>query len=312
MVVPGKGGYVTLVVYMPTTVGNEANYKTGTEAPEISLGVTLVSTQTPFEKDSFGDGYDVNAPIDFVPVQNADEFVDAIANGKNVVLNNDIELPEQLNVSQNLSISGNGNKISAPVGGTRIVSADNGEDVTINLSNVDLSTDNSERCISIYGNNNVELVLDDCTATANKYAINIAGSNTNVDVTIKNSEITGWCAFQTWSAGTKATFENCTLVGNNTFVYNADGWNNFATIVINTDAPNTELTFTNCRFEANQTTGNKQYLLSVRAPGAKVTLTGCSYYADRAEIEDLSPYLTVYPEATDLQLTIDGNLITIQ
>ena len=41
----GADSYIALVVYMPTTVGNEANYKTGTTAPQITLGIELVATQ---------------------------------------------------------------------------------------------------------------------------------------------------------------------------------------------------------------------------------------------------------------------------
>lgn len=41
----GADTYIALVVYMPTTVGNEANYKTGTTAPQISLGIELIATQ---------------------------------------------------------------------------------------------------------------------------------------------------------------------------------------------------------------------------------------------------------------------------
>ncbi len=54
---------VALVVYMPTTVGNEANYKTGTPAPYIELGVELRATQKVSEKDFFGNDYDANAPF---------------------------------------------------------------------------------------------------------------------------------------------------------------------------------------------------------------------------------------------------------
>ena len=56
--------YVTLVVYMPTSVGNDANYMTYDEngdaitPPEIALGVTLVATQSPYESDSFNEYYD--------------------------------------------------------------------------------------------------------------------------------------------------------------------------------------------------------------------------------------------------------------
>ena len=41
----GEDTYIALVVYMPTDVGNEANYKTGTTAPQISLVIELVATQ---------------------------------------------------------------------------------------------------------------------------------------------------------------------------------------------------------------------------------------------------------------------------
>jgi len=50
--------YVALVVYMPETVGNEANHKKGVEAPEINLGISLVATQQTAESDSFGSDYD--------------------------------------------------------------------------------------------------------------------------------------------------------------------------------------------------------------------------------------------------------------
>lgn len=51
---------VALVVYMPETVGNEANHN-GETVPEIKLGINLVATQYTYEKDSYGDDYDANA-----------------------------------------------------------------------------------------------------------------------------------------------------------------------------------------------------------------------------------------------------------
>ena len=53
--------YVALVLYMPTTVGNEANYKTGTVAPEIKLGISLIATQYTHEEDGYDDQYDADA-----------------------------------------------------------------------------------------------------------------------------------------------------------------------------------------------------------------------------------------------------------
>ena len=52
--------YLALVVYMPTTVGNEANYR-GDVIPTIDLGLQLFATQDTVEEDSFDDQYDANA-----------------------------------------------------------------------------------------------------------------------------------------------------------------------------------------------------------------------------------------------------------
>ncbi|MBR3750946.1 MAG: SipW-dependent-type signal peptide-containing protein [Clostridia bacterium] len=50
--------YLAMVVYMPQSVGNAANYKTGTEAPVIKLGINLNATQYTHESDSFDEFYD--------------------------------------------------------------------------------------------------------------------------------------------------------------------------------------------------------------------------------------------------------------
>ena len=52
---------VTLVVYMPTSVGNEANHTKGAPIPTINLGIRLQATQVADEMDSFGPDYDENA-----------------------------------------------------------------------------------------------------------------------------------------------------------------------------------------------------------------------------------------------------------
>ena len=49
---------VTMVVYMPTTVENEANHGKGQAQPTIKLGINLFATQLDYEADSFGPDYD--------------------------------------------------------------------------------------------------------------------------------------------------------------------------------------------------------------------------------------------------------------
>lgn len=62
-----------LVVWMPTTVGNEANHD-GIHVPTIELGVSLVATQTEAEFDSFGKDYDADSKYDDLPVASLTEL----------------------------------------------------------------------------------------------------------------------------------------------------------------------------------------------------------------------------------------------
>ena len=282
-----------------------------------NIAITVYATQDTVESDSTGNQYDKDAEY-AIPVATADELAEALASGNDVVLTAPVQMPDAIEITGDVTIYGSENgKLLAPDNADRVINVnDNNDPVTLTLSGVEVvgpTTGTYTRGVSVYANTDVTIVVDNSSVSASYYALNIASENDNVSVVVRNATITGWCAFQTWSAGTKATFENCTLIGNNDKGYNADGWNDFATVVINEGTVNVDLTFKNCRIEANQTTGNKQYLLSVRAGGCKVTLDGCTYFANGAEIadEDLGSYISLYSAAIDLVLTIDGTIIPI-
>ena len=59
----GKDTFGWLVITMPTSVGNEANAKPGTEAPSIKVSFDLFATQVNSEEDSFGNDYDADAAV---------------------------------------------------------------------------------------------------------------------------------------------------------------------------------------------------------------------------------------------------------
>ena len=74
---------VTLVVWMPKSVGNEANYDAAVaKAPVINLGINVVATQYTYEKDSFDEKYDEDAAYPVV-VSNQKQVNDAITNAAN-------------------------------------------------------------------------------------------------------------------------------------------------------------------------------------------------------------------------------------
>ena len=86
---PGEvGNYLIMKVYMPETVGNEANAISTEKAASINFGLNVVATQVPYEKDSFGNTYDKDATY---PAANADELKSALATGGIVSVNKDIK-----------------------------------------------------------------------------------------------------------------------------------------------------------------------------------------------------------------------------
>ncbi len=77
--------YVALIVYMPKSVGDAANYR-GDAIPTIELGITLNATQQNAEKDSFGDDYDAGLmPVgdgDILRDVNGIQLLDSAEDGK--------------------------------------------------------------------------------------------------------------------------------------------------------------------------------------------------------------------------------------
>ena len=146
--------YVALIVYMPESVGNEANYR-GDKVPTIELGVNLYATQVEAENDSFGNDYDKDSAI-FVSGSTAAEasaaLKAAIANvkdGGTVFVNDgDYYIDGQLSiVGKSVNIVGVGENAVIHMTDTRVNynkffyiygSPNEGEDVTVNISNVTL------------------------------------------------------------------------------------------------------------------------------------------------------------------------------
>ena len=101
---------VTLVVWMPITVGNEANHKTGAAAPSVELGINVVAKQLNYENDSFNDQYDKDATY---PVTTTDELIAALQSKEAIVLGNDITITSDITTADNLkqTLDFNGHKL---------------------------------------------------------------------------------------------------------------------------------------------------------------------------------------------------------
>lgn len=283
----------------------------------LKAGLNLTFTAYAIQQEGFADAKEAFEQ-QYATVDSSDSLAQAIEDGKTAVLAEDVNLPTYLEVSGTVDIVGNGKKIIAPEStGTSVSSRvinvnEQSEPVTINIKDADLvgpTTGTYTRGISVYGSDNVTINVEDSSVSAGYYALNIAGNSDNGVLNIKNSKITGWCAYQTWSPNTVATFDDCELIGLNDKTYNKDGWNNFATFVVNEDATNTKTVFNNCTIEANQTTGNKQSFMSIRAKDTTVESHGSTFIADGTVVplSEVKDYIEVKSAdlLDSLSLTID-------
>ena len=102
-------------VYMPESVGNEANAKTPGEAASIRFGLNVQATQYTYESDSFGSTYDENATYLAPGTQvNGEEGLrTAIEEGKGEIsITDDITLEEPVKITDDTVIHGNGKTIA--------------------------------------------------------------------------------------------------------------------------------------------------------------------------------------------------------
>ena len=98
---------VTLVVWMPTTVGNEANHKTEVTAPSIDLGISVAATQDIVEKDSFDNTYDKDAVYPIVAMDTLQELINNAAEPVSAKLEGNIAgsltVPQDKNITLDLN-----------------------------------------------------------------------------------------------------------------------------------------------------------------------------------------------------------------
>ena len=70
---PGGEAILGMKIYMPDTVGNEANALSAEEAASITFGLNILATQYIYERDSFSNTYDKDALYPDVTVIKAEE-----------------------------------------------------------------------------------------------------------------------------------------------------------------------------------------------------------------------------------------------
>ena len=300
----GQQVYFIMQVYMPESVGNEANARSIEEAASISFGLNVVATQVPYEKDSFDNTYDKDATYPVI-AYNQQQVNDAITNaadkkanisiasGETITLDNGIA--NEGDKSRDITFSGDGSQTVDVI--TNAVSAEGGK-----LNYQRGSSFTFENLTIKAGEGNFdgivcdELTFKNCTIQGK---LTLYGKATFINCTFDNTMANQYSIW-TWG-GTDVTFEGCT--------FNTNG-----KAILLYGSANTNLVVNNCTFNdsKNGAAGkaaieigddyDATYTLTVNnatvtgfAPGEN---TGSKLWANKNSMD-----------AAHLTVTIDGNKV---
>ena len=208
---PGAAQILGIKVYMPETVGNEANAISTEKAASINFGLNVVATQYTVESDSFGTQYDKDAPLDFEPVSTAAELKAAAANGKNVQLTQDVTLTDALTFNNAVTIDLNGKTLTSSLnsaGYSLVAKAD------ATIVNGTYKGTGTARGIGAYGNLTMHNVTVDVAGQ-----VGVACSAADRQYTIDDSTIKGGYALCNFNNNATINVSNSTLEGKNTGFY---------------------------------------------------------------------------------------------
>ena len=211
---PGDAGILGIKVYMPETVGNDANAISTTQAASINFGLNVVATQYTTESDSFGTQYDKDATYPVI-VSNQQQANDAITNATDKKVNISIASDQTITLdngiahegdkSRDITFSGNGSQTVDVI--TNAVSAEGGQ-----LNYQRGSSFTFENLTIQAGEGNFdgivcdELTYKNCTI---KGKLTLYGKATFINCVFDNTMANQYSIW-TWG-GTDVTFENCTF-----------------------------------------------------------------------------------------------------
>ena len=281
LLTPGEvGNYLIMKVYMPETVGNEANAISTEKAASIRFGLNVVATQVTYEKDSFGNTYDKDATYPVADNEGLKDAIGSATDGSTVVVTSG---------EYTLSDPAATSKTEIPAG---VTIAGAGKDNTkLNVNNDKIAKDNvtlkdmtikgsgsqgTGGTLNINGNNttieNVDYKGDGNIAVA------VSTGAENTGTTFRGTKITNaFRGIQFWSLSGDSVIDNCVLdVAGYTF--NIDAAVEGSTLTITTSTLNgwtsytsgiKLVTFENCKLGLNA----YQYL----RPYSETKLVNCDF-----------------------------------
>lgn len=205
----------------------------------ISLGNPGDPIQFDVEKVNDWD-QTVDISTDPIEVATAMELIAAIENGNDVVLTQDINLdvtraPSPLVISKNVVLDGNGYTLTSTA--SRAINVSGADNVVIKNATI-VAT--GERAINVIQNTK-NVYIENVTATAANYTVNVAGSASGAKVTIKDSDLTGLNVVNVGGSDVVVEVHNTKILCNDQTDIEP-----YSALALNKDAVNSSIKATNC------------------------------------------------------------------
>ena len=209
-----------------------------TESAKANTNSNLLSQNSMYKAN--GDGtYTVVTDNTMIVVRSVSEFKTAMANEAiaTIVLGDNLTANEILVISRDVTLNGNGYTLTSTMSGTsgRAINVSGANDVTIKNLTVKAA---GERAINVIQNTK-KVTIDNVTATAANYTVNVAGSAAGAQVFIQNSDLTGLNAVNIGAANVNVSINNTTITCND----NSDV-ESYDAISLNKDAANSKVMVT--------------------------------------------------------------------
>ena len=209
---PGDAQILGIKVYMPESVGNEANAISSEKAASISFGLNILATQYTVESDSYGTQYDKDATYPVI-VSNQQQANDAITNATDKKVNISIASGQTITLDNGIANEGDKSRDVTFVGDgsqtvdviTNAVSAEGGQlnyqrGSTFTFENMTIQAGEGDFDGVVCN----ELTYKNCII---KGKLTLYGKATFIDCVFEN-DMANQYSIWTWG-GTDVTFEGC-------------------------------------------------------------------------------------------------------
>lgn len=285
------------------TIANNTATNSGDKSGEVIKAASLANgISYNVYSNSWGDGKTVVneqlkdkelvAEVNGVKYTSLAAAIAAAQTGDTVKLLKDVMCDSVIDITKSITLDGANHKISTTANRGIWI---NKSDVTVNLKDFVLEAGSgTERGVQVNVDvTGIKLSIDNCDISATMYGINVC-NGAGVELSISNSTISAWGALNLWSAEYAVTVENSTLIGTNDKSYDAYGWNNFGTVVLEGDttgqtedhAELNTVTLNNCNIIAIvETEGNAQcvFLFNEQSENNKIYVNGVNTTVSSAD-----------------------------